>query len=54
MDDYRDVDNLYRMSLEKIIMDAGLKLPSIWGDLPRKYSEKLHNSRVDHYRKNQE
>lgn len=31
MDDYRDVERFYRLSLEKIILDAGLKLPGIYG-----------------------
>lgn len=50
MDTYRDVDELYTMSLEKIIMDNGLILPSIWGaDLNSKY-KKLHPKRLSDYR----
>ena len=31
MDNYSDVNDRYVASLEKLILDAGLKLPSIYG-----------------------
>jgi len=33
MQDSRDDDKRYVKALEKIILDAGLKLPDIWGNL---------------------
>lgn len=50
MDDYRDVEESYTASLEKIILDAGLALPSIWGNLNKTQIKEV-KKRVSAYRK---
>jgi hypothetical protein len=54
MDDYRDVDDDYRRSLEEIILKAGLWLPPIWPRGFTKEARKLHDRRVANQRAYQE
>lgn len=37
MDDYRDVERAYRRACEQVILEAGLRLPSVYGAMPAQH-----------------
>jgi len=50
MDNYGDVKEAHQALLEKIILDAGLKLPDIYDGIYDKKALAAHNKRVNQLR----